>query len=426
MAREIPKAPNVHTTKYQNFKGVDFTNDSTNVWYRRSPDAVNMLPDASGRPFKRKGWDILISQEELCDALSEWVVVTPTQEEYEENPETYYTYSDGEYVQCNADEPYDAGQTYFQLNIVDSCSINKCAYFELAGVDHIVIFTSDGVLFYADGGFTFGNKDPDCFSGFDRCFFFEGDGESAFYIYGNFRMWKYFHEDGSFWFKEVTDEITVPTVLIGSSADVVGTTLEGHNLLGTKASITYNDFSLFAYWCSDGLTMTVPANFKSSHTIASPAVYRWRRNNGTWDIISGSVAIGTAGVEVYGTPKNDDEVIIVYDYGMMIPSNVSDESGIKVWASRAMQFDTPMLPVSGTPSATREVQVIPNDTNNMSADKKMAWLKFYSADVTGGSAWIKEIVAGEDFIKVEFPSVVVEQTNESDGWSGTANLVVGV
>ena len=378
MAIELPAAQKVYTTKYDNFKGVDFTNDSTNIWRRRSPTGVNMLPDASGRPFKRKGWDILITNKELCD--------------------------------------------YFEL---DSCSINKCAYFELAGVDHIVIFTDAGVVFY-NGSLLPTTKESfqtevECYSGYDRCFFFEGDGTSAFYIYGDFRVWKYCYENDSFVFREVTDEITVPTVMIGASADLAGTIYEGYNLLGTKASIEYNSTELFTYWCSDGISITVDDSFKTGKTIGSPAIYRWKWTGSAWsDVNSTGVSFPPTGVTLYGTQKENDEVFIVYDHAVMLPNNVPDTTGVKVWASTSRQFDTPLEVVSGTPSSG-QAQVVPNGTLNLSDDKKRAWIKFNATD-----NW-SEIVSGEDFIKVEFPSVNVSSTLIQSGEiTETANLVVGV
>ena len=59
MAINVPSDPKVYTTKYDNFKGVDFTNDPSNVWSHRSPNAVNMTPDLAGRPWKRTGWEII-------------------------------------------------------------------------------------------------------------------------------------------------------------------------------------------------------------------------------------------------------------------------------------------------------------------------------------------------------------------------------
>ena len=76
MAIAVPAQPKVYTTKYDSFKGVDFTNDQTNVWRRRSPTGRNMLPDASGRPFKRHGWEILISNADIQCLLSAGVKST--------------------------------------------------------------------------------------------------------------------------------------------------------------------------------------------------------------------------------------------------------------------------------------------------------------------------------------------------------------
>lgn len=56
MPLQTPEEPKVYTTVYKNFKGVDFTADQARVYNRRSPDAVNILPDDGGIPYKRTGW----------------------------------------------------------------------------------------------------------------------------------------------------------------------------------------------------------------------------------------------------------------------------------------------------------------------------------------------------------------------------------
>ena len=125
MAIPVPGEAKINTTKYENFRGVDFTNDPTNVWRRRSPTGVNMLPDASGRPFKRPGWEILLDHETICNILN-----------------------------------------------VSDCIVVKLAYFELAGIDHLVVFTDCGVIFF-NGSVTDYTTDSDCCAAYDRCFFFE-------------------------------------------------------------------------------------------------------------------------------------------------------------------------------------------------------------------------------------------------------------
>lgn len=56
MPLQTPEEPKVYTTVYKNFKGVDFTADQARVYNRRTPDAVNILPDDGGIPYKRTGW----------------------------------------------------------------------------------------------------------------------------------------------------------------------------------------------------------------------------------------------------------------------------------------------------------------------------------------------------------------------------------
>lgn len=369
MAIELPAAQKVYTTKYDNFKGVDFTNDSTNIWRRRSPTGVNMLPDASGRPFKRHGWDILLDNETISTYLG-----------------------------------------------VTSCTILKCSYFELAGTDHIVIFTDSGVAFY-NGSFSAKELDPDCYRGYDRCFFFEGDGTSAFYIYGNFRVWRYSYDNG-FTLEEVTDKLTVPTVLISSSAVLAGTVYEGYNLFGKTASIEYNDTALYTYWCSDGISIIPPSDLKDSLTLGTIYRYTWDADNEVWtDTNSTGTAFSSLNITILGTQVDDDEIIIVYLNGVLLPNNVSSTSGVSVYASTTTQFDTPLEVINAGAVATGEAKLYTDDTKHR--EKKQAWIEFYDTFTWG--------VDEEDFIKVNFPSVDVLTTTFTDLQdNGTADLDVEV
>lgn len=49
-------SPTIYSKTYNKFRGVDFTSDPSKVAAYRSPDAVNMIPDAGGMPEKRVGW----------------------------------------------------------------------------------------------------------------------------------------------------------------------------------------------------------------------------------------------------------------------------------------------------------------------------------------------------------------------------------
>lgn len=367
MPINVPDNPKIYTATYDNFKGVDFTNDSTNIWRRRSPTGVNMLPDESGRPFKRHGWEVLISNNELCEELE-----------------------------------------------VTSCQIEKCSYFELAGIDHIVVFTTDGVIFYADGEVKAKNTEYDCYSSYDRSFFFEGNGVAAFYIYGNFNVWMYSYDNG-FSFEKVTDKITIPTVLIGTSANCVGTIYDGYNLLGEKARVEYNDVQLFEYWCSDGITIKVDKDaFIVGKTIGVPAIFEWKWNGSAWTIVSGGLSFPSTQIEVLGTPQEDDEIVVVYAYGVMLPNNVTqDQVGdVRAWASTKSQFDFELTVDDESGSATWAML----HTDPLEHQGARAWVEFFDN-------W-QEIVSGEDFIRVEFPSVSVMITLIEDKQiTGTASLV---
>lgn len=378
MAIEVPKEPKIYTTKYENFKGVDFTNDATNVWYRRSPSGLNMLPDASGRPFKRKGWEILLSNDDICTYLG-----------------------------------------------ITSCSIQKCAYFEIGGVDHIAIFTDCGVAFY-NGTFTDKCLDYDCYSGFDRCFFFEGNGVSAFYIYGNYKVWRY---ESDFALHDVTSELTIPTLLISADATGAGTMLQGYNLLNSLASIEYTDTSLFTWWASDGLQVYVKDDWKTGKTINSPAVYRYKWSGSAWtDVLNTGVAFDSTNITFSGTPQANDEIILVYAYGVMLPNNVAQAqiaTDVSVYASVSMQFDYEMEVIDKTETlATGKCILWDDDTNNRENGRAM--VLFDTADVgdINNPKIVNPIVSGEDFLKVIFPTVtMVKSAFQLVQDTGTATLV---
>ena len=55
---DIPKAPTIHTGRYENLKGVDFSYHSVEVDRQHSPDMLNMIADEGGNPVKRVGWRV--------------------------------------------------------------------------------------------------------------------------------------------------------------------------------------------------------------------------------------------------------------------------------------------------------------------------------------------------------------------------------
>ena len=358
MPINVPANPKVYTTKYDNFRGVDFTNDSTNVWRRRSPSAVNMLPDASGRPFKRKGWEIMLSNADICSAL---------------------------------------GLT------TENVPILRVAYFELAGKDHIAIFTEAGLVFY-NGSVTFTSTDSDCYLSYDRCFFFEGNGTSAFYIYGNYRVWRY-SWDEEYRFEEVTDKLTVPTVLISTSADGTGTLYDAYNMLGNDIYVQYHDCDLFTYWGSDGLILSVDQNtFISGKTKGN--TYTYTCTTASTDAVPSGVWSPTlsAGITV-SNAKVGDKIFVIYALGVVLPNNVAltQYDDMEVKSSSVLQFDTDIEVVTtGTPT-TSQCLLIPDPTGRKDS---RACLMFNS------SITIADL-GQEDVIKVKTPSVGESSSNQS-------------
>lgn len=350
MARELPSAPKVYTTTYDNFKGVDFTNDSTNVWRRRSPSGTNMLPDESGRPFKRNGWEVMLSNADICSAL---------------------------------------GLT------TDNVPILKMAYFELAGKDHIAIFTEAGLVFY-NGSVTFTCLDSDCYLSYDRCFFFEGNGTSAFYIYGDYRVWRY-SWDETFQFEEVTDKLTVPTVLISASADGVGTLYDAYNMLGNDIYVQYHDYDLFAYWGSDGLILSVnQSTFIGGKTKGTSYTYTY--TNGAW------TPSLSAGITV-SNQKEGDKIFVIYALGVVLPNNVAltQYDDMEVKSSSVLQFDTDLDVITTGSPTTSQCLLIPDPTGRKDS---RACLMFNSSMTVAD-------LGQEDVVKVKTPSVGETSSNQS-------------
>lgn len=217
MAISVPQESKTYTTVYESFKGVDFTNDASNVYKRRSPGAVNMIPDLDGRPYKRHGWRI-------------------------ENPASDFLSAAG-----------SQASTYIA---------DRIHHFSIAGQDYMVFFNSLGVFYkseesYKEPGNVNGivkiqlasgdienptlssfpppigenNLNIDADSG--RAFFFEGKGTAGFYCFVSTKLFRF---DGKY-FWEV--EPYIPTLLVACDKYGAGTMLESVNLLTRKRIVQY-------------------------------------------------------------------------------------------------------------------------------------------------------------------------------------------
>ena len=370
----VPESPKVLTTTYENFKGVDFTNDPSNVWYRRSPDAVNMLPDEAGRPFKRTGWEIAVSASDFAAKYA---------------------------ADKSTTAPAEVG-------------IRRCYYFTLHGLDHVVIFTGLGVYVYRqneDGtselisSVDMGNNlsyEPALVESYDRAFFFEGGGKAGFYIYGGFSVWKYHYDDG---FKWEQAETYIPRVNISIDAKhVSGTALEGVNLFSDYVYEEYQDSNYLyisgtpAITDSEGQPLTASLSVDESTfiTLAStPQTYTFTYTSAehSWLLSGDKVLISNYGITVgyVGDMVDGARITVTVAGGSRINlgRTITDITGMRVYVSRTTQFDTELnIVVSSSPPSSPSQCTL----NTLSGG---SYIQFYQTEYP--------LVSGEDAIRVQFP-----------------------
>jgi len=378
MATELPAAPRVNTTIYDNFKGVDFTNDPSNVWYRRTPDGVNMLPDESGRPFKRTGWKVEVSASDMANLYA---------------------------TDNNATAPSEI-------------DVRKCYYFELSGQDHIFIFTNYGVFFYREGEL-FSSKaldasntisyDQDMIESFDRAFFFEGGGKSAFYIYGGFKIWEYGYSDiDGFTWQQV--EPYIPCVNISVDArHESGESYEAVNMLSDYIAETFqnNVFSSVTGYSTTVTGATLTVNETAFLTMLSEAntyVFTYTEADHTWLLAGDQVQISNYGISLNATPANGNTISVTVTTVTRInlPKRILSINGMKVFVSTDTAYDTE-LTLQATEAHTGAgyvTLIVPSGVGN-------SYLKFYQPYLP--------LVDGEDAIKVIYPRNAVTSTTHNTG-----------
>ena len=382
MTIEIPSAPKVYTTVYDNFRGVDYTNDQTNIWRRRSPTGYNMLPDEAGRPFKRTGWEVAISTDEITALIG------------------------GDYA------------------------IQKCFYFELGGVDHIVIFCDVALLLYADGELSLLSRDSSCCASYERAFFFEGGGKSAFYIYGDSRAWIY---DGEFSEAQYGDgrvnnigEIYIPRILVATDPSTcTGTTLESFYLIGNRAAVEYTSNDFFYYSSTYSAVLSIDKNTFIGTAVAT-GFYTFTLNSGTWSMThegtTSTVNLNDYGIVITGTVEDTNTISVVYGYGVLLPVNVTADmvSSVQVFVSARTQFDVE-LNVSADPTdLADDTCVLYTDSASLPETDRKAYLLFNKLYAENS------IVSGEDVVRAVFPveDVVISNYDETTTQNiGTAELI---
>ena len=264
MPLQTPSEPKRYTTVYSDFRGVDFTNDQTNVWKKRSPSGLNIIPDESGRPWKRPGWKIEVTQQDFIDIYC-----------YKMNIDSY----DGEFA------------------------IFKTYSFSLNGDDHIIIFSNLGVFTYTEYGLNFLRESGDPV----RSFFFESGAIAGFYIFDEYKLFRY---DG-YLLTEVTPY--APTILISRSPKGGGTLYEAVNLISNKRTESFlGDDTSKTYYTSSPI---------SDYT---SVVVKVKNSSGVYETLSvidadgnGDYSLATDGVR-FKEPHppvidGEDNVLVTYD-----------------------------------------------------------------------------------------------------------------
>lgn len=403
MPVNIPDNPKVYTTKYADFRGVDFTNDPSNVWYRRSPTSVNMLPDEAGRPFKRTGWEIAVSASQIASKYAS-----------------------------------DTG------NVAPSeVAIRKCYYFTLHGLDHIVIFSGLGVFIYRqkeDGtselisskniteSYTGTTRNisnlsynSSVMNSYDRAFFFEGGGKSQFYIYGDFKVWEYYYgkaknengeEYGGYDFVFRQAETYIPNVNIAIDAKhVSGEPLEGVNLFSDYVAECYQNNTYLTI--SGTPTITLNGEPLEGATVAvdeiqfttfttTPKTYKFTYSETvhSWLLSGDQVYITNYGISVgYDGDIPDKTVITVVlqqQARINLGRTITDITGMRVFVSRLTQFDTPLI------LQASETTTVPTHCT-LVTEAGGSYIKFYQSELP--------LVSGEDCIRVIFPRNLSKSTD---------------
>lgn len=262
MPVNVPSEPKKHTTIYDGFKGVDYTNDASNAFRRRTPSGKNMLPDLDGRPHKRPGWEIKIKASDFVRAAIADYDATKTYDEGD------YAFYDGVLYQCNTTisvaEAWDSD--HWDEATIDVIP-NRTHYFNYGSYDFLMIFNSLGVFYMRDDQNTVTlcemwdeTLTPPAAAPFpptktikvdgtdesvvvpadaNRAFFFEGQGIAGFYVFVENDLYRFGVDDnGDLYFFKVKP--TIPVVLIGANPQTgAGTDNQSVNMLTDYRTVEY-------------------------------------------------------------------------------------------------------------------------------------------------------------------------------------------
>ena len=260
MPIDVPKTPKVLTTKYQNWRGVDYTNDPSNVWYRRSPNGLNMLPNLDGQPFKRSGWKVEFTALDFINVSG--VVGVDAVEQYKVD---YFELGGAEFLwfytsigcfyysnaltfvdtsyEVGGNKPYEFSKS-LTYNVGDYCMCSGTMYKCIAQISTptSTLPSSDsthwtateqkgGVTVPVDGSRPFSPSSGDI--DYSKAFFFEGGGTAGYYLFVNDKLFMFDGEK----LNECKPKIPVVITMANSSGE--GEQLEDVNILTPWIAVDY-------------------------------------------------------------------------------------------------------------------------------------------------------------------------------------------
>lgn len=180
---KAPVSPELHTLRMDNFKGVDFANNATQVSTSRSPDAQNIISDLAGKPVKRTGYQTIADFGSRINGIFRLAT---------EDIEKFIVH---------------AGTKLYEWSRINGD------------------FSSGGTEIYAD----MNNQRSTFFQHDKKLYLLDG---KTYLVYGEF--------EGKFQVKKVSDVATVPKCLLAKNPDGTGgTKLQDTNVLTTKRTYSF-------------------------------------------------------------------------------------------------------------------------------------------------------------------------------------------
>lgn len=257
MALATPDEPKVYTTVYKNFRGVDFTADPGRIYNRRSPDAVNIIPDESGTPYKRTGWKREVVSSEKKPVRDMWC--------FEHGGKEHFLYSRGNHV-------YSLEETGERLLLTTSDNAETL-----------------GIYFATASG-------------------------NGFYMLADSKVLEYSCETGTWEFTPV--DAYIPLVLIGKAPSGGGTTYEDINLLTRYRKEEFcADGTSTNYYLASGIDSSKETTVEVKN---ANGVYETKTEDTDYaiDYNGQAVVFNTApqkpGTTGYNVPEGEDNVRITY------------------------------------------------------------------------------------------------------------------